>query len=282
MFPPAAYNAYNSFINAAGREYVRLGVELHYIDLALGVGTGIVAYGMDVALAAVGNTLSSTISKTGRFIKENWKPLLGYLAAWGIIVACMGLMHGFEAVALPITIGLGCGIGAGIVSGILIYRAGDRVGKWALWHWINVFIEKLDTNGTRQIITAVAVSVLLTASAVYPYVMGAIFGILIGNQMTMKVATGRNLGRDPETIAKEKKEIVEELRKLKQEVAQNKKDDSEVVKSLKEMIQYATDKLEEIEQRQGGNADSDLGKIWDLEWTAGDQQWESNRGKKPK
>lgn len=157
------------------------------------------------ALVPMGETFEGAGRKTANFVRNNWKPLLAYLVAWGVIIVCTGLMYGFQAVALPITIGIACGIGVGTIAGILTVKVFDPVGKYTVWNGINYVIEKLDKNGTRQIMSAVAVTVLLAAAVVFPYVLGAFLGILIGNQMAVKACSEpqQNLGRDPKKDAEE-------------------------------------------------------------------------------
>ncbi len=173
---------------------------LGQIDQILGSTLGMVSYGlMPVALA-----LKSAGEKTARFAKDNWRQLIGYILAWAVIITCTGLLYGFQGVALPLTIGLGCGTAFGVIAGILSVKSYDTEGKYTLWNLLNQGIQGLDENGTRQIVSTVAVTVILAASVVFPHVMGAVFGLLIALQVTVKIATDQDLGRDP---TKEKKSL---------------------------------------------------------------------------
>ncbi len=143
---------------------------------------------------------SSATAKTIRFVRENYKQIFAYILAWGVIVACSGTLYGFEAVALPLTIGFGCGLGVGGIIGILMTTTIDPRNKWrgynTGWDLINSGVEKLDPHGTRQIVLAISVTVLLAASVIFPYALGAVFGILVGNQVVTKIGQGRNLGQE--------------------------------------------------------------------------------------
>ncbi|MCH9628149.1 MAG: hypothetical protein S4CHLAM2_18040 [Chlamydiales bacterium] len=143
---------------------------------------------------------SSATAKTVRFVRENYVQIFAYILAWGVIVACSGTLYGFEAVALPLTIGFGCGLGVGGIIGILMTTAIDPRNKWrgynTGWDLINSGVEKLDPHGTRQIVLAISVTVLLAACVIFPYALGAVFGILVGNQVATKVGQGRNLGQE--------------------------------------------------------------------------------------
>lgn len=170
------------------------------------------------ALVPAGQNIKTAAVKTALFVRHKWDALLAYLFAWGLIVTCTGLMYGFEAVALPLTIGLSGGLAAGIISGILTVKLNS---KFTLWQGLNSILNPLDSN-TRQVVFSVAVTVLLAAAVVFPYVIGAGFGILIGNQLAVQVGHF-----DPENEAQPKIEIVEmdksnteELASLKTEVVQ--------------------------------------------------------------
>jgi hypothetical protein len=168
---------------------------------------GTAAYAGEVVLSHVLAISVSIAKKVAIFTKSNWRQLIAYILAWGVVVTCTGLMYGFQAVALPLTIGLACGLAFGVITAILILKAHDPTGNSTFWNWLNHGIENLDANGTRQIVLAVAVTVLLAASVVFPYVLGAVIGIFIGNQLASKVGAGLNLGR-PQT--KSEKELLRE------------------------------------------------------------------------
>lgn len=198
--PGSLHTCWNTFKSDVRVEVCKIPKNLGQIDQILGSTLGLVSYGlMPVALA-----LKSAGEKTARFVKDNWRQLIGYILAWAVIITCTGLLYGFQGVALPLTIGLACGIAFGIIAGILSVKSYDTEGKYTLWNLLNHGIQGLDENGTRQIVSTVAVTVILAASVVFPYVMGAVFGILIALQMTVKIATDQNLGRDP---TKEKKSL---------------------------------------------------------------------------
>lgn len=144
--------------------------------------------------------LVNAATKTADFIEKNWHTILAYVFAWGVITVTIGAMYGFEAVSIPLTIGLLCGIGFGVVAGVLAVNSFDKTGEHSPWNYLNKGIQQLDMYGTRQIVLAAVVTALLAASTVYPYLMGAVFGILIGYQIAIKAGSGQNLGRDPTKV----------------------------------------------------------------------------------
>jgi len=179
---------------------------------------GLIAFGLESVFTPIGESLHTAAKKTAAFIKNNWKPLLSYVLAWGLIVSCTGLMYGFKAVALPLTIGIGCGLAFGIITGILTVKVFDPDGKITLWNLLNQMIERLDPNGTRQIVLAIAVTVLLAASIVFPYVMGAVFGIMIGNQISTKAGSDQNLGSPPEKDIKARENLKDNMSAMQQKI----------------------------------------------------------------
>lgn len=165
------------------------------IDESLGTCTAVIAYCEEPIV----HGCMIVFEKVAIFIKNNWQPLIAYLVAWGTIISCTGLMYGFQAVALPLSIGLGLGLAFGLIAGTLTVCIRPS-GELSLWNFLNHGIERLDPNGTRQIVLAVAVTVLLAAAVVFPYVIGAIIGIVVGHQVATKIGSGKNLGTDPEKI----------------------------------------------------------------------------------
>jgi hypothetical protein len=241
--PGSLYTCWNTFKNDVRVEVYKIPRNLGQIDQILGSTLGVVSYGlMPVALA-----LKTAGEKTARFVKDNWRQLIGYILAWAVIVTCTGLLYGFQGVALPLTIGLGCGIAFGIIAGILSVKSYDTNGKYTLWNLLNQGIQGLDENGTRQIVSTVAVTVILAASVVFPYVMGGLFGLLIALQMTVKIATDQDLGRDP---TKEKQSLV----KLQQDFAHLQTAYMELngrfeVLEGREKLQQDYEKLQELNQK---------------------------------
>ncbi|MCH9625349.1 MAG: hypothetical protein S4CHLAM123_05200 [Chlamydiales bacterium] len=156
----------------------------------------------DTSLVIV-NAAKAAVQKTVTFIHQNWKQLLAYLLAWTVIVVGTGLLYGFEAVALPLTIGLAFGFGLGIMSGILmvetlkVYDPENTLnGQNTLWNLLNRGLESLDPNGTRLIMLSVAVTVILATAVVFPYATGGLLGVFIGNQIATKIGQDRDLGID--------------------------------------------------------------------------------------
>lgn len=136
-----------------------------------------------------------TAARLVRYIKQYWTTILALGIAWGIIVAGIGAMYGFNATALPFTIGISIGFGVGLMTGLLTVKVLDPKNQhvneegWAyntLWDLINAGLYQLDPNGTRMILLSVVVTVLLWAASYLPTPIGLLFGLLMGN----KLATG--------------------------------------------------------------------------------------------
>lgn len=190
--PGTLHTCWDTFQKDFRAEIRKIPANLGQADQVLGTSLGLFAYGLWPIVQA----LETAVGKTAAFVANNWKQLIGYIFAWGVIITCTGLLYGFQAVALPLTIGLGCGAAFGVIAGILSVNSFDPQGKYTLWNLLNQGIDGLDQNGTRQIVLAVAVTVLLAASVVFPYVMGAVFGLFIALQVAVKIGSGQNLGRD--------------------------------------------------------------------------------------
>jgi hypothetical protein len=158
-------------------------------------------YALYAASAWVSRNVATAAAHTARFVKNNWKQTIGYILAWSVVIVCSGALYGFQAVALPLTIGFAVGLGIGGITGMLtnkIFDPQDQYrGKNTIWDLLNFGIEQLDPNGTRQIVTAISVTVLLAASVIFPYALGGIFGLLVGNQVITKIGFNRDLGPDP-------------------------------------------------------------------------------------
>jgi hypothetical protein len=151
------------------------------------------------------STPGLTVGKTATFIKNNWQRMTIYLGAWSVVIACAGGLYGFRAVALPLTIGMGGGIVIGCAAGLKMAKDPNEIDS--LWDRLNDAIEKIDPNGTRPIVLSIAVTVILSASVLFPYLMGGVIGVFIGNQAAVKAGSSRNLGPRPLTPEKEIKNL---------------------------------------------------------------------------
>lgn len=178
-----------------------------------GVAAGLLAAAADKTVTVIAHAMVATAIRVKKFIKGSWQQLLIYAFAWAVIVCCFGALYGFDIVALPLTIGLGCGLGFGMLIGVVTANAFDKQGKYTAWNGINYFLEKLDANGTRQLVLALAVTVVLAIATRFPYGGGAGIGIIAGNQLAVKIATEKNLGRDPN----KKEDYKEKYLELKKE-----------------------------------------------------------------
>jgi MFS superfamily sulfate permease-like transporter len=239
------------------------------INQRLREARGCIVSGIDSMITPVATALQTVAVRTWEFVKNNWKPLITYLIAWAVVLTSTGLMYGFQAVALPLTIGLGCGLVVGVIAGILIVHVFDPNGKTTFWNLVNQVIQRLDPNGTRQIVLSVVITVLLAACVVYPYVMGTFLGIFVGNQLATKIAAQKNLGRDPKAETAEKERLqqnIESMRgeidqlKSKMEKVQNGQAKEKISGQIEEMIkdlQEMTHTLERLYPKEDQEADNE-------------------------
>jgi hypothetical protein len=157
---------------------------------------------------------------TVRFIKENWPTIILLAVAWGGIIAGMGAMYGFKATALPLTVGLGCGVGCGVLIGLLTVHVLDpqneHQGMNTLWDVVNVGFYKLEANGTRGILQAVVITVVLWAAGIFPTPMGVVFGVFMGNLVIVRIGFIDSQYIDPalEQLAEDPLKRAEILKKL--------------------------------------------------------------------
>ncbi len=214
--PGSINHCWESFRKDFTAEIKKIPSALGQADQVLDTALGVIAWGITPVVA----TLGSAFGKTATFVKNNWRQLVGYLLTWGVIISCTGLLYGFKAVALPLTIGLGFGAAFGLIAGLLSVNSFDPEGKYTLWNILNQGIEGLDQNGTKQIVLAVAVTVLLAASVVFPYVMGAVFGLFIALQVAVKIGSGQNLGHDPEKEENQRDVLQRGIEEMKTKLAQ--------------------------------------------------------------
>jgi len=218
QFPGSIPYSFNSIKAHVTREFQKIPASIAKFEGKIGQLMGVIAYGEEALLAPIMIPCASAAEKTISFVKNNWRPLVAYLFAWGIIITCTGLMYGFEAVALPLTIGLACGLVFGIITGILTVKVFDPSGQLTIWNLLNQGIERLDPNGTRQIVLAVAVTVLLAAAVVFPYIIGAVLGHILGNQLATKTGSGRDLGTDPTKHKNEKEALKQQINDMEQKI----------------------------------------------------------------
>lgn len=186
-----------------------------WVHNQIGTMLGILTDGVFQMGDVLKSALGSGFVKTRIFVKENWHKLIAYTIAWGVVITCSGALYGFQAVALPLTIGFGCGLVIGGMLGILVGTVLDpenkHPGKNTGWNVINGGIKKLDPNGTRQIMLSISVTVLLAASVIFPYAMGGIFGFLVGWQVLTKIAQRRPLGANPHNFREQIEMIRQQL-----------------------------------------------------------------------
>ena len=246
------------FLDDVSDVFSRIPRAAAYLDTRSGQLMGIVAYAADSVFSPIAETCQKSAEKTIGFIKDNWRQLVAYVST--------GLMYGFQTVALPLTIGFACGIAFGLITGILTVKVFDPKGKITLWNLLNQGIEKLDPNGTRQIVLAVAITVLLAASVVFPYVMGALLGIFVGNQLATKAGSSQNLGRDPDKDVIEKERLHHDIASMQQkthdvraklEKIENAEDKAKLSRELGQMIRSLQEMNDSLERLYSKSEEAD-------------------------
>lgn len=220
------------------------------------------------AIAKTLAPVSNTMAKVACYIRYNWVTILTYYLAWGVILGCTGLMYGFKAVSLPLSVGLTCGIGFGLISGtltVLIVRAKthQKIHKDqlpSLWTYLNHWINGLDENGTRRIVLSVAVTVILAAAVVFPYVIGGLLGMIIGNHLATKIGLNVNLKGEQEHVSTQE-ELLSELDALRAKVLDGSHGEHELPKKSEASQPLTFDQLFAEIERQRSVLDA-------LEWDA--------------
>lgn len=167
----------------------------------IGTGVGCLVYGTEKAGEKIYDEVKPVAVKVGEFVQKNWPKLVAYTIAWGVVITCSGLLYGFQAVALPLTIGLACGFGAGTLGAILlkITDPQNKRSEWTLWSGLNKGFSHIHDEGTRYLVQGVVFYVILAMCSIYPYAAGAILGVFVGNQLINKIVYSvhgieRNLG----------------------------------------------------------------------------------------
>ncbi|NGX61636.1 MAG: hypothetical protein K940chlam9_01123 [Chlamydiae bacterium] len=262
-------SGYQSFSRGFDSAFDQVGGAASY----LGIAGHRVCSGIYSVAAPVGRGCKSAALKTARFVKENKYKLLASIVAWGVIVGCTGFLYGFQAVSLPLSIGIGSGILFGGLFGLLTVKVLDPQqeynGKNTLWDLINKGVRWLDQNGTKQIVLAVAVTVLLASSVVFPHALGAVFGLVIGNHIITKIGFGLPLGADPSEIRdalhqrliivenemKQIRAIINTLPKSEKAESdlEEEKTDQQKFKELSQQLQILQQTIEELQKKTEEN-----------------------------
>lgn len=154
---------------------------------------------------------------------NNVKSLFFYIAAWGAIAVGFGLLHGFQATALPLTIGMAGGCALGIVVGIITVKSvpftednikridpkeleekgiQPHIDKYSLWGLTTIWLDSLDANGTKMIIQTVLVTVLMTFTPIFPVPAGVLIGGICGNFIAIQIVYWQYL-KDHKPLPKE-------------------------------------------------------------------------------
>lgn len=180
---------------------------------------------LSLAFNAVKGSIARAAGLTANFIQKNWKRILCYLVAWSVILICSGVLYGFQAVAFPLSIGFAIGCGLGGIMGILTTTVLDpenhHNGINTAWGFLNSGIEKLNQNGTRQIVLSISVTVLLAAAVIFPYALGGVLGFVAGDQLATKIGFQQDLGHDSHdeaTRTRRLESLQEQLSKLQEQI----------------------------------------------------------------
>jgi hypothetical protein len=125
------------------------------------------------------------------YVTNNIGKILKFLVSWGVILSFVGMLYGFSATAEPLAIGLGCGAGFGALLGV---ASALMVPKWleknkdknTLYSMMTYSLWEQD-EGTKALLTTVAVTVVFAAIAVFPLEVGVFMGVLVGNHIIVNL-----------------------------------------------------------------------------------------------
>lgn len=200
-----------------------------------------------IAFAVTDPILRGT-SLTATYVKENWKSLIAFVLAWGVILGVMGLTYGFEATARPLAIGLGLGLLPGILFGIVVVNitqgplkhpdtniytvtnAEDEeipvtakyIDYYSLWGLANKELYDLVPPGTRAIAAAILVNIMLVPLIPsIPLPIGGAVSFLACSYLVPRIAYWQFIKDCPDTTTRTKVQQLEDrLRQLEEIVAQ--------------------------------------------------------------
>ncbi len=157
--------------------------------------------------------LLNTGKAVGNFFLANKGQLIGYVVAMGIIVCGVGLLYGWKATAVPLSIGMGCGLGFGMLTGVATGLFIDKTNKYprnTIWGWMNHGLTILDGNGTRAIVVTVGVAVICATMVVFPHFAGAAITIPVGNIVLTKLFYNAKKGWQKGDATLKPEQIVQE------------------------------------------------------------------------
>lgn len=159
------------------------------------------------------------------FIKANWTTLLTYAFAWGVILGCIGLMHGFRSTSAPFSVGMGAGVGLGALIALIcvkVFKSSNSMGGR-----LNGRISTHLDFTTKQIFLTVFVAVYLVAASRFPHGVGALTGIIVGDHIMTTFLHGGKLIKavrgweeriqGAEDVGNETQRQITELQKERQE-----------------------------------------------------------------
>ena len=147
-------------------------------------------------LVHTGNKLIEGAVHVYDFINNNKAKIFKFLIAWAVIISFVGMLYGFSATAEPLAIGLGCGaaFGAllGITTSLITHKTSYNHGleknkdKNTLYAMMVYSLWEQD-DGTKALLTTVAVTVVFAAIAVFPLEVGVFMGVLVGNHVIVQL-----------------------------------------------------------------------------------------------
>ncbi len=155
--------------------------------------------------------------KLTNYLIENWESLVFFVIALTVIISGTGLMYGFKAVALPLLYGMGGGLVIGGITGLITVFWIDPQGEIkpnTFWGLTNTYLNKLNPNGIRPIVIAIAVPVILAVTVVTPAPMGIGFGFIIGNHVVTAIGHQKELSLNEDKATNHPVTIEELQRKV--------------------------------------------------------------------
>ncbi len=128
------------------------------------------------------------------FVRDHFAKIVKFFLSWAVILSFTGLLYGFHATSLPLSIGLGCGAAVGVVLGICSKAIFHKTrcaldanpGKNTIYGQISWWLWEQD-EGTKALLNCVAVTVIFAAIAIFPLETGVFLGVLVGNHVVVAI-----------------------------------------------------------------------------------------------
>lgn len=138
---------------------------------------------------------SSVARKTADYFSANMGNLFAIIVAWGGIILCTGFLFGFQAKAVPLAIGLGggCALGPPMTGILLANRTakGRAEGTNSVMGLVKKGLAPLRGGFTIAILQALALYVAIAVIYAFPFIFGAVAGVLMTNYLADQIAAYR-------------------------------------------------------------------------------------------